>query len=63
LGRSSSWTRAERQEVFNLVLTVVHDDGVSFTQEKQKVFELLYTDGGCPFDTVPEAEYQPRSFW
>jgi type IV secretory pathway TraG/TraD family ATPase VirD4 len=54
----ASWTRAEREEVFELILRTIHEN-YSLRQGTAPSLERLYANGGCPFDTVAEADYLP----
>jgi type IV secretory pathway TraG/TraD family ATPase VirD4 len=53
-----SWTRAEREEVFELILRTIREN-YSLRQGTAPSLERLYANGGCPFDTIPEADYLP----
>jgi hypothetical protein len=59
LARRDRWTRHDRQEVFDLFLRALHDDGYLFSVEMQSIFNLFYSKGSCPFDPVSEARYEP----
>ncbi len=58
--RKPTWTRAERDEIMELMLRASRDQ---LTQGGVYIgmiaaFNRFYQGGGCPFDTVPESEYR-----
>jgi type IV secretory pathway TraG/TraD family ATPase VirD4 len=57
-----SWTRAERDEVFELILRTIHEN-YFLLQGTAPSLERLYANGACPFNTVSEADYVPPSFF
>jgi hypothetical protein len=56
-----SWTRSEREEVFELILRTIREN-YFLRQGTAPSFERLYANGGCPFNTVPESDYLPPVF-
>ena len=57
-----SWTRAERKEVFELILATIHEN-YFLLQGTAPSLERLYAKGACLFNTVSEADYRPPSFF
>jgi hypothetical protein len=58
--RRDSWSRRDREEVFNLILDVLRENsGYNFDVQMDHAWNIFYEKGGCPFDTVSEAAYQP----
>jgi type IV secretion system protein VirD4 len=57
--RSASWTRRDRNEVFNILLDALHKNGYAFGVQTDAMIGHFYENGGCPFDTVSKADYQP----
>jgi hypothetical protein len=58
--RRDNWSRRDRQEVFELILRALKEDGgYNFNTQVFTALNIFYDKGGCPFDVVSEADYQP----